>query len=161
MKRTYLGNIAAVFLATAALAAAEPSPVNLELDGPAQGLVGNGRSVIVVTPAGFHYQRGGGGDGKLRVSVGGQPVDLGKLDWKTTAFPGGIVFTHHTPNGDLQIFDTALADDPYGILVQLGGDFTNASVSIEGGPKFQSGDEQREHFLVRLWFLGNRQDCQC
>lgn len=141
MKRTYLGNIAAVFLATAALAAAEPSPVNLELDGPAQGLVGNGRSVIVVTPAGFHYQRGGGGDGKLRVSVGGQPVDLGKLDWKTTAFPGGIVFTHHTPNGDLQIFDTALADDPYGILVQLGGDFTNASVSIEGGPKFQSRSE--------------------
>jgi len=138
MKRVYIGTIAAVFFTATAMVAAEPNPVDLELDGPAQGLVGNGRSVIVVTPTGFHYQRGGGSDGKLRVSIGGQPVDLGQLNWKTTAFPGGIVFTHQTTNGSLQIFDTALADDPYGILVQLGGDFTNASITIEGETKFQS-----------------------
>jgi hypothetical protein len=70
--------------------------------------------------------------------VGGQPVDQGKLNWKTTAFPGGIIFTHSTTNGSLRIFDTALPDDPYGILVQFGGNFTNASVSIEGGSRFQS-----------------------
>ena len=138
MKRTYAGNISALFFASATLVFAGPNAVNLELDGPAQGLVGNGRSVVVVTPEGFHFQRGGRGDGSLCVSVGGQRVDLSKLNWKTAAFPGGILFTHDTTNGCLRIFDTALPDDPYGILVQLGGDFTNASVAIEGGAKFQS-----------------------
>ncbi|MDR3459656.1 MAG: hypothetical protein P4N60_19680 [Verrucomicrobiae bacterium] len=131
-------NLTVLFLTTANLAMAASNSTDLELDGPAQGLVGNGRSVIVVTPAGFHYQRGEGGDGWLRIALAGQPVDLAKITWQTTAFPGGIIFTHRTPEGSLEIFDTALPDDPYGILVRLGGNFTNASVAIEGGRKFQS-----------------------
>src|ERR1035437_1688869 len=133
--------LAVCFLTVATLVTAAPSSANLELDGPAQGLVGNGHSVIVATPTSFHYQRGGGGDGRLRVSLAGQPIDLDKLNWKTTAFPGGIIFTHRTDDGSLEIFDTALPDDPYGILIRLGGNFTNASITIEGGPKFQSRSE--------------------
>jgi hypothetical protein len=131
-------NIIVLFLALTTLGAADPNPVNLELDGPAQALVGNGRSVIVATPEGFHYHRGAGGDGKFRVARDDQPVDLGKLDWQTTAFPGGVIFTHRTTAGSIEIFHTALPDDPYGALVRLAGDFTNATVTIEGGPKFQS-----------------------
>jgi hypothetical protein len=141
MKETIIRNLMVLLLTTTTLVAAAPNPANLEINGPAQGLVGNGRSVIVATPIGFHYQRGDGGDGKLRVTLAGQMIDLDKLDWKTTAFPGGIIFTHRTAEGSLEIFDTALPDDPYGILVQLSGNFTNASVSIEGGPKFQSRSE--------------------
>jgi len=129
------------FLTVATLVTAAPNSANLELDGPAQGLVGNGRSVIVVTATGFHFQRGGGDDGQFRVSLAGQPLYLDKLHWKTTAFPGGIIFTHRTTEGSLEIFDTALPDDPYGILFRLGGNFTNASIVIEGGPKFQSRSE--------------------
>jgi len=128
----------ALFLTATNLVAAAPDAANLELDGPAQALVGNGQSVIVVTPEGFHYHRGAGGDGKLRVLRDGQPVDLGKLDWKTTAFPGGVVFDHHAADGSIQIFDTALPDDPYGVLVQLAGNFSNATVTVDGGPKFLS-----------------------
>jgi hypothetical protein len=141
MKRTYLSHFVALLLSATTLGAAEPNPASLEIDGPAQGLIGNGRSVIVATPTGFHYQRGGDKDGQLRVSLEGQPLDLGKLDWKSTAFPGGIIFTHRPPEGSLEIFNTALPDDPYGFLIRLGGNFTNASVSVQGGPAFQSRSE--------------------
>jgi hypothetical protein len=111
--------------------------INLEFDGPAQGLVGNGRSVIVATPAGFHDHLGGQGDGRLRITRDGRPVDLDALAWKTTAFPGGILFTHRTAEGSLAIFHTALPEDPYGILVRLTGSFLHATVSVEGGPRLQ------------------------
>jgi hypothetical protein len=143
MKETNICNLMALLFTATTLVAAEPDPANLEINGPAQGLVGNGRSVIVATPTGFHYQTGGGGDGKLRVTLAGQLVDLGKLSWKSTAFPGGIVSAHHADDGSLEIFDTALPNDPYGILVRLGGNFTNASVSIQGGPAFQSRTESK------------------
>ncbi|HEV2437075.1 MAG TPA: hypothetical protein VG077_13855 [Verrucomicrobiae bacterium] len=141
MKRTCANRIFALLFIATTLAAAEPNPACLEFDGPAQGLVGNGRSVIVASPEGFHYQRGGREDGKLRVLLNGHQLDLGELAWKTSAFPGGIIFTHSTPEGSLEIFDTALPDDPYGFLIRLGGSFTNAHVSIEGGPEFQSRSE--------------------
>jgi len=152
MKETNIRNLLVLIFTTSTFVAAAPNPVNLELDAAAQGLVGNGRSVVIATPEGFHYQCGGDADGKLRVMLAGQPIDLNKLNWKTTAFPGGIIFTHGTTGGSLEIFDTALPDDPYGILVQLEGIFTNASVFIEGGPKFQSRrDTKRANPSFRLF----------
>ena len=138
MKRTIIPNLVALLLATAALASAAPDSANLQLDGPAQGLVGNGRSVVVVTPEGFHYHRGGEGDGRLAVTQDGRAVELEKLDWKTAAFPGGIIFIHRTAAESIEIFDTALTNDPYGVLVRVAGGFSNAKVTIEGGPKLQS-----------------------
>jgi len=130
-----------LWLTSTALAAADLNPSDLEINGSAQGLVGNGHSVVVVTPKGFHYQSGGGSDGKLSITLAGQLVDLDRLSWKTTAFPGGIIFTHRTPEGSLEIFNTALPDDPFGMLVQLGGNFTNASVAIDGAPQIQFRSE--------------------
>jgi hypothetical protein len=72
------------------------------------------------------------------VAQDGRAVDLEKLDWKTAAFPGGIIFTHRTPAESIEIFDTALTNDPYGVLVRVAGSFSNATVTIAGGPKLQS-----------------------
>ncbi len=122
-------------------APAAPSPGNLLLDGPAEALVGNGRgSVVIATPWGFRFHRGAGGAGTLRLARGGQAVDLRKLAWKTAAFPGGVVFTHDAPDGHIAVFHTALPDDPYGVLVQLGGGFAGAAVTVEGGPKLLAHD---------------------
>lgn len=136
MKRANLPNFMVLLLAASTVAVAA-NPADLDLDGPAQGLVGNGRSVVVVTPEGFHFHRGAEGDGKLLLARDGRAVDLEKLDWKTSAFPGGIIFTHRTAAESIEIFDTALTNDPYGVLVRLTGAFSNATVTIAGGPKLE------------------------
>lgn len=102
-----------------------------------EGLVGNGRSVVIATSSGFRYHRGGSGEGTIHMSHEGNPLDLAKLTWKTITFPGGIVFTHHDQNGDIESFQTALSDDPFGVLVRLTGKYARDSVAVEGGPKLQ------------------------
>ena len=97
---------------------------------PPEGLVGNGRSVVVATPAGFRYHRGAGGEGLIRISSGGALLDLPKLEWKTTAFPGGIVFTHAGAEGTIEIFQTALPDDPFGLLIRVRGRFADATAEV-------------------------------
>lgn len=129
-------------LAVHPLAAAGELPKSsyeLTLDGPAEGLVGNGRSVVIATPWGFRYHRGGSGEGSLQLTQNGRQIDLRKLTWKTTAFPGGVLFTHEAPGGGrITVFHTALADDPYGMLVRLAGEYAGADLTVQGGPKLQA-----------------------
>jgi len=79
-------------------------------------------------------------------------LNLAERAWETSAFPGGIVFAHHDDGGKIETFQTALPDDPFGMLIRLTGRFVDASVTIEGGPKLESRSVAMEDQSGRCLF---------
>lgn len=97
-----------------------------------EGLVGNGRSVVKVRPAGFEFFTGGTASGRFRLVVDGKPRELESSDVRATFFPGGV--SYRLAMGDGVVVDVlhgASAELPYVAAIRVGHAKESVALDVE------------------------------
>lgn len=67
------------------------------------GLVGNGAYLVRTLPASFTAVRGAELGGELRIRTKAGPVDSGSLAWRSTFFPGGVLYSAPVGEGTIRV----------------------------------------------------------
>ncbi len=109
------------------------------------GLVGNGKSVVKVRPAGFEFHTGGNAGGDFRFIVDGKAQDLTLSKAHSTFFPGGVTYNYSAAGFTVDVLHGATEDNPYIYVVRVKGKkkFVDVEASSHGFPSIQPGGRVR------------------
>jgi lysophospholipase L1-like esterase len=105
-------------IASSLSAAREPMEIEYKGRAP-EGLVGNGRSVVKVQPAGFEFFTGGTAAGSLRLVLDGKLQDVEPSGASATFFPGGVLYAYSVADAEVSVLHGATPDVAYFVAFRV------------------------------------------
>lgn len=101
-----------------------------------EGLVGNGRSIVKVSPGGFAFHSGGSATGSFRLVVDGKTFELAAEQVHSTFFPGGVLYGLDVAGQSIEILHGAAENHAYIVAVRVKGRGKDIALEVhqEGGP---------------------------
>ncbi len=112
-------------------ALAEPR-ATIDYDGVAPpGLVGNGASIVRVTPGGYEFLEGGNSVGRFRLVIDGTSHELERDGAHSSFFPGGVAYRLDLKGLAVEVTHGATADLPYVAVIRLRNAKTPVALEVE------------------------------
>jgi hypothetical protein len=119
LKTTWLVTLASIGMCAQDAAWAREQP-SIDYDGVAhEGLVGNGASIVKVSPMGYAFVSGGQGNGRIRLIVDGKPLELQGTPVHSSFFPGGVSYRFTASHMEVEILHGASADVAYMAAIRV------------------------------------------
>lgn len=130
MNNIYLYLFCTVFLLTALSFAQMKTTIEYNGKTP-DGLVGNGKSVVIVRPSGFNFHTGGDVAGTFSLIVDGKTYDLTSNDAQSEFFPGGVLYRLTVANLNVEILFGATEENPFIAALHVKGKKTNVFLETQ------------------------------
>jgi hypothetical protein len=96
-----------------------------------EGLVGNGKSVVKVNPAGFQFHTGGSLLGKFKLIIEGSEFEISSTDSYSEFFPGGVYYKLKLKEIETEFLFGATEEDPFIIAIRVKGKNRKVELKID------------------------------